>query len=208
VPESVHVPRASSHPIAASAPPAVYPSQPVEANQMGSGTYIVHPNREKAASQATKATVTLLLIAVAVLFLIITVGGWQSLEGVQIISIGYALVCLLMAYYCFRWNRGVLPVSAGLAIIFCIVAIIAAPRWFDRDHAGYTNPGLPPSLLGLLTVILVPVEILLIIFAMRGFSQKWNIEVEITRDEYESGEWRQRDLTGDTGSPQGSPARS
>jgi hypothetical protein len=169
----------------------------VEATQTGSGTYIVHPNREKAASQANKATVTLLLIAVGVLFLIVTIGGWKSLEGVQIISIAYALICLLMAYYVARWNRGVLPVAAGLGIIFGIVAVIAGPQWFYRDHAGYANPGLPPSLLGLLTVIIVPVEFLLIVFAMRGFNQKWNIEVEITRDEYESGEWRHRDLTGE-----------
>jgi len=165
--------------------------------QTESGTYIVHPNREKAISQATKATVMLLLIAVAVLFLIVTVGGWKSLEGVQIISIAYALICLLMAYYVARWNRGVLPVAAGLAIIFGIVAVIAGPQWFYRDHAGYHNPGLPPSLLGLLTLIIVPVEFLLIVFAMRGFNQKWNIEVEITRDEYESGDWRRRDLTGE-----------
>jgi len=179
----------------------------VEATETGSGTHIVRPNREKAVSQATKATITLLLIAVAVLFLIVTVGGWSSLEGVQIISIAYALICLLMAYYAARWNRGVLPVAAGLGIIFGIVAVISGPQWFDRDHAGYHNPGLPPSLLGLLTVIIVPVELLLIVFAMRGFNQKWNIEVEITRDEYESGEWRHRDLTGE-GSLEESPARS
>ena len=118
-------------------------------------------------------------------------------RGLQIISIAYALICLLMAYYVARWNRGVLPVAAGLAIIFGIVAVIAGPQWFYRDHAGYHNPGLPPSLLGLLTLIIVPVEFLLIVFAMRGFNQKWNIEVEITRDEYESGDWRRRDLTGE-----------
>jgi len=179
----------------------------VEATQTGSGTYIVHPNREKAVSQATKATVMLLMIAVAVLFLIVTVGGWSSLEGVQIISIAYALVSLLMAFYVARWNRGVLPVAAGLGIIFAIVAVIAGPQWFDRDHSGYHNPGLPPGLLGLITVIIVPVEFLLIVFSMRGFNQKWNIEVEITRDEYESGEWRDRDLTGDS-SLEGSTAKS
>lgn len=179
----------------------------MEATKTGSGTYIVHPNREKAASQATKAVVTLLLVAVAFLFLIVTIGGWSSLEGVQIISIAYALICLLMAYYAARWNRGVLPVSSGLGIIFGIVAVIAASGWFNRDHSGYSNPGLPPSLLGLLTVIIVPVEALLIIFAMRGFNQKWNIEVEISRDEYESGEWRHRDLSGE-GAVEESPAHS
>ena len=112
----------------------------------------------------------LLLIAVAVLFLIVTVGGWKSLEGVQIISIAYALICLLMAYYVARWNRGVLPVAAGLAIIFGIVAVIAGPQWFYRDHAGYHNPGLPPSLLGLLTLIIVPVEFLSAFLNRNAFS--------------------------------------
>ena len=160
-------------------------------------TYIVHPNREKATSQATKAIVILLLLAVAGLFAIVTVGGWNSLEGVQIVSIAYVLICGAMAYFVAQWNRGVLPVASGLAILFGIVALIAGPQWFDRDHAGYHNPGLPPSLLGLLTLIIVPVEFLLILFAMRGFSQQWNVEVEVTRDEYESGDWRYRDLTGE-----------
>jgi hypothetical protein len=34
-----------------------------------------------------------------------------------------------------------------------------------------------------LTAILVPLQLLLIAFAMRAFAQKWNIEVEVTRDE-------------------------
>jgi hypothetical protein len=37
----------------------------------------------------------------------------------------------------------------------------------------------------MLTVILIPLEFLLIVFAMRGFSQKWNVEVEMIRDELE-----------------------
>jgi hypothetical protein len=32
---------------------------------------------------------------------------------------------------------------------------------------------------------LVPLQVLLIAFAIRAFSQKWNIEVEVTRDEAE-----------------------
>jgi len=33
-----------------------------------------------------------------------------------------------------------------------------------------------------LTLILVPVQVLLLAFAMRGFAQKWNVEVERRRD--------------------------
>jgi hypothetical protein len=74
-------------------------------------------------------------------------------------------------------------VAAALAILFAVVAVVAAPAWFDRDKAGFADPALPPGILGLLTAILVPLQILLIAFAMRAFSQKWNIEVEVTRDE-------------------------
>jgi hypothetical protein len=90
-----------------------------------------------------------------------------------------------MAYYVSRWNRGVLPVAAALAILFAVVAAVAGPAWFDRDKEGFDNPALEPSILGMLTLILVPVQILLIAFAMRGFQQAWNVEVEVTREEAE-----------------------
>ena len=156
---------------------------------------VVHPNREKSSSQATKAAVVLLLLVSAALVAIVTIGGWSSLVGAQIVSIGYVIIFCVMAYYVARWNRGLLPVAAALAILLLVVAAIAAPGWFDRDKSGYDNPGLAPGFLGLLTAILVPLELVLIVFAMRGFSQQWNVEVEVTREEYESGEWRKRKLT-------------
>src|SRR5437660_1640841 len=137
---------------------------------------IYHPNREKAGSKATKAATILLLIATCVLVAIITIGGWSDLEGAQVISIFFILVFALIAFFVARWNRGVLPMASALAILLLVFAAIAAPGWFDRDAAGYNNPGLAPSLIGMLTVILTPVEFVLIMFAMRGFSQKWNVE--------------------------------
>jgi energy-coupling factor transporter transmembrane protein EcfT len=160
-------------------------------------TAIVHPNREKPASKATRAAVILLLLVSAALVLIITVGGWSTLQGAQIVAIAYVLIFAVMAYYVGRWNRGVLPVASALAILLLVVAAIAAPGWFDRDKSGYDNPGLDPNILGLLTAIVVPVEFLLIVFAMRGFTQQWNVEVEVSRDDYESGSWRGRKLTAD-----------
>jgi hypothetical protein len=145
---------------------------------------IYHPNREKAGSKATKAGTILLLIATAVLVAIITIGGWASLEGAQVISIFFILVFALMAYFVAKWNRGVLPLASAFAILLLVFAAIAAPGWFDRDATGYHNPGLPPSLIGMLTVILIPVSVVLIVFAMRGFAQKWNVEIEMTQDEY------------------------
>jgi lysylphosphatidylglycerol synthetase-like protein (DUF2156 family) len=142
-------------------------------------TVLVHPNRDKAESKATRAVVVLLLVTSAVLILVVTAGGWSELQGAQIISIGYIIVYLVMAFYVARWNRGVLPVAAALAILFAVVAAVAAPAWFERDKAGFDDPGLDPSMLGLLTAIIVPVQLLLIAFAMRGFQQQWNVEVEV-----------------------------
>ena len=68
-----------------------------------------------------------------------------------------------------------------------IFAAVSGPAWFDRDKAGLTDPTLDEDILGLLSLILVPVQILLIAFAMRGFQQAWNVEVEKTRDEPRGG---------------------
>jgi lysylphosphatidylglycerol synthetase-like protein (DUF2156 family) len=150
-------------------------------------TVLVHPNRDKASSKATKAGTVLLLLVTAALVAIITIGGWPSLQGAQIIAIAYILVFLVMAYYVAQWQRGILPVAAALAILLLVVAAIAAPGWFDRDKTGFDNPGIPPSLLGFLTAVIVPIEFLLIVCAMRGFSQQWNIEVEVSQEDYDSG---------------------
>ena len=146
---------------------------------------IHHPNREKASSKATKGIVVLLILASLVLTALVTFGGWTVLQGAHIVAIGYIIVFLTMAYFVNRWNRGVLPLAAALAILLLVVAAIAGPAWFDRDKDGYDNPGIPPGLLGLLTLLIVPVQILLIAFSMRAFNQKWNIEIEMPREEYE-----------------------
>jgi hypothetical protein len=145
-------------------------------------TVVVHPNRDKAESKATRAIVVLLLVVSAALILIVTAGGWSELQGAQFVAIGYIIVYLVMAFYVLRWNRGVLPVAAALAILFAVVAAVAAPAWFDRDKAGFDDPALDPGILGLLTAIIVPVQLLLIAFAMRGFQQQWNVEVEVAPD--------------------------
>lgn len=146
--------------------------------EASSGVTIRHPNREKAESKATKAIVVLLLLASAGLVAIITFGGWSALQGAQFVAIASIIIYLLMAYYVARWNRGVLPVASALAILMAVLAAIAAPAWFNRDKSGFHNPALPPSLLGTLCIVLVPVSLFLIAFAMRGFSQDWHVEVE------------------------------
>jgi hypothetical protein len=144
----------------------------------GQNVVIEHPNREKASSKATKAAVLLLLLATAVLVAIVTIGGWKALEGAKLLQIGYILLYLVIAFFVARWNRGVLPVAAALAIILLIFAAVAAPAWFARDKTGFTNPALDENVLGFITFLIVPVQVFLIAFAMRGFQQAWNVEVE------------------------------
>jgi prepilin signal peptidase PulO-like enzyme (type II secretory pathway) len=155
---------------------------PLKRGEAREGYVIEHPNREKAASKATKYTVVLLLLVSAALMVIVTVGGWEALVGAKALQIAYILLYLGMAFLVLRWNRGILPVSAALAIILLIFSAVSAPEWFDRDKEGFTDPTLDENILGLLTFILVPVQVLLIGFSMRGFQQAWNVEVERPAD--------------------------
>jgi hypothetical protein len=133
------------------------------------------PNREKPESKQTKA-IAFLLFASAALILIITVGGWDKLQGAKPVNIFYVAVYLLFAYYVINWNRGVLPVASAMSVILIIFCAVAAPAWFERDKDGFDQPALPESLLGLLTLALIPLAVLLIVFAMRGFQQQWNVD--------------------------------
>jgi lysylphosphatidylglycerol synthetase-like protein (DUF2156 family) len=154
----------------------------------GEDRVIYHPNQEKASSKATKAIVVLLLIVSAVLTLLITIGGWSNLQGAKVFAVFFILVFFVMAYFVAKWNRGVLPLAAGLSVILGVFAAIAAfgtGSWFDRSSEGYNKTGLPPDLIGLLCVVLLPVLVLLIAFSMRAFAQKWNIEIEMSREEFE-----------------------
>jgi hypothetical protein len=141
---------------------------------------IEHPNREKAASKATKAAVLLLLLISVALMLIVTLGGWNELQGAKPVQVGYIAIYLILAFYVARWNRGVLPLAAALAILLAIFAAVAVPGWFDRTTTGYRQPAIDAGVLGLVTAIIIPVQVLLIAFAMRGFTQAWNVEVERT----------------------------
>jgi len=143
---------------------------------------IDRPNRDKASSKVTKAIVILLLLVSVGLMLIVCLGGWSALEGAKAILIAYMAIYLILAFYCARWNRGVLPLAAAVAIVLLIFAAIAGPEWFSRDKSGYTSPPLDESILGLVTLLLIPVEFLLIAFAMRGFQQEWGVEVERPAD--------------------------
>jgi lysylphosphatidylglycerol synthetase-like protein (DUF2156 family) len=146
---------------------------------MAQGPVVIeHPNRDKAESRATRTVVVVLLLLSAAILTIVTIGGWDRLQGAKSLQIAYILVYLVLAYQIARWRSGLLPVAAALAIVLLIFAAISGPEWFARDRDGFSNPLIDESLLGALTVLLVPLQLILIVFAARGFSQKWSVEVE------------------------------
>jgi hypothetical protein len=147
------------------------------------GVRIEHPNRRKAASKLTRVIVVLLLLVSAFLVTVVTIGGWDVLQGAKALQIAYIAVYLVIAFFVLRWSRGVLPVAAALAIVLLIFAAVSAPAWFDRDKPGFADPAIDEGILGLITALLVPVQVLLIAFAMSGFRQAWNVEVERPVDE-------------------------
>ncbi len=141
-------------------------------------TVIEHPNRAKASSRSTKALVVGLLLITAALLAIATIGGWSRIQGAKSLQIAYVLLYLVLAFYVARWRSGLLPVAAALAIVLLLFAAISGPGWFERDGEGFTDPLLDSGILGVLTLLLVPLQVLLIVFAARGFSQRWGVEVE------------------------------
>jgi hypothetical protein len=150
----------------------------MEARAIRPGYELWRPNRERAEAKSARALVVFLLLVSAGLALVITLGGWSRLEGGKIFALLYIAIYVLFAFLVARWNRGVLPVASALAIILAIFAGIAAPAWFDRAKDGLTSPALPEELLGLLTLLLVPVQVILIAVAMVAFNQDWHVEEE------------------------------
>ncbi len=152
------------------------------AEQRRDDVVLEYPNRDKSSSKATKAVVVLLTLVSAALMTVVTIGGWDALQGAKIVQVGYILVYLLVAYYIARWRSGMLPVIAALATIMLIFAAVSAPEWFARDKDGFDDPALEAGLLGMITVVIIPFQVLLIAFAMSGFRQNWHVEVERRAD--------------------------
>jgi lysylphosphatidylglycerol synthetase-like protein (DUF2156 family) len=183
------------------------------------GHVVVYPNREKATSKTTKAIVVLLLLASVVDMLLITVGGWSKLQGLKPVDLAWCVLYLILAYYVgARWSRGALTISAALAILLLIVAVIggiglSGTSWFQRNSFGFGAPhmlfggkGFGPDFLGFLTILLIPLQALLIAFASIGFSQAWNVETEAPIDEARRRGYRVPSGPSGPSSPEPAPA--
>jgi hypothetical protein len=163
------------------------------------GYTVIHPNRDKVASKTMKTIVVVILLASVGLMLIVTFGGWSKLQGLKPLNFAWCFLYLVIAYYVWRWKQGLLPIAAALAILLLLVVLIAgtgqfgsasATSWFDRNSGGFASAnsifggnGLSPDFLGLMVVLLIPIQVLLIIFAMLAFGQGWNVESEVPIDE-------------------------
>jgi len=166
-----------------------------QARTLTPGYTVIHPNRDKPECKLIKVIVVGILLASVVLMLLVTFGGWSKLEGLTPLNFAWCLGYLVLAYYVWQWSRGSLPIAAGLAVLLLMVALVAGTgisrtSWFDRSNAGFApaqsilgGTGFSADVLGTFTLLLIPVQVLLIIFAMIGFAQGWNVELEVPIDE-------------------------
>ena len=152
----------------------------MEATTIREGYELWRPNREKAQSKTTKAIVAFVLLVSAGLMIVIVIGGWERMQSsmIAIMTLVWAALYVFFAILIVNWNRGLLPVAASLAVIMTIFAAVAAPGWFARSKDGLDSPILPEDLIGLLVIVLIPVQILLIIVALIAFGQEWHVEEE------------------------------
>jgi hypothetical protein len=159
------------------------------------GYAVIHPNRDKSVCKVTRLVVVLVLLASVALMLIVTIGGWSKLQGLKPVNFTWCLLYLLITFFIFRWSRGLLPIAAALGILLLIIAVIAGTglagtSWSDRNHPGYApahslfgGTGLGTDALGFFTILLIPVEVLLIVVTMIAFAQGWNVEQEVPEEE-------------------------
>jgi hypothetical protein len=152
----------------------------MEATTLREGYELWRPNREKAQSKTTKAIVAFVLLVSAALIIVICIGGWERMQSsmIAIMTLFWAALYIFFAILIMNWNRGLLPVAASLAVIMTIFAAVAAPGWFSRSKDGLDSPILPEDLLGLLVIVLIPVQILLIVVSLIAFGQEWHVEEE------------------------------
>ncbi len=142
---------------------------------------IRYPNREKPESTTARIGTAAILVLTALMMLVVAIGGWTVMTGAKPMLLLFVVLDLVFAYLVWNWKRGVLPVAAGTATMLMIFAIVSGPQWFLREHPGFSDATLPETLLGMITLGLVPVQMLLIVVSVWAFTQEWNVEEEVAR---------------------------
>jgi hypothetical protein len=159
------------------------------------GYTVIHPNRDRAICKATRIFVVIVLLVSVALMLAVTVGAWSKLEGMTPVNFIWCAIYVVMAFFIARWARGLLPIAGVLGLLLLAIAVIASvgfggTSWFDRSNSSYAGAhalgggqGLSSDTVGTLVLLLVPVEIVLILVAIIGFAQGWNVELEVPDEE-------------------------
>jgi hypothetical protein len=155
------------------------------------GYVVSYPNRDKRSSRTTRAAVIATLLVSVGLIATVTVGGWSELAGLKAVNFAWCAAYLVIAFYVHRWARGPLPIAAALGSLMLAISLIAGTgatgtSWFDRSQPGYATAsslfggiGLSANLLGVLTLLVAPLQLLLIVLAAQGFREAWNVELEV-----------------------------
>jgi hypothetical protein len=153
----------------------------VPVGEVRPGYELWRPNREKAGSVTTKWLIVLLLLITAGLAAIVTIGGWTVMQGgsgMGLVCAIYAILYIFFAFLVARWRRGILPLAAALSMILAIFCAVGAGSWFARDKAGFDESALSASVVGTFVLVLMVVQLVVIVAALYGFNQGWNIEEE------------------------------
>jgi hypothetical protein len=155
------------------------------------GYTVIHPNRDRTICKVTRIFVVIVLLISVALMLAVTVGGWSKLEGMTPVNFIWCALYVVMAFFIARWARGLLPIAGVLGLLLLAIALIASvgfggTSWFDRSNSSYAaahalggGSGLSSDTIGTLVLLLVPVELVLIVVAIVGFAQGWNVELEV-----------------------------
>jgi hypothetical protein len=159
------------------------------------GYTVIHPNRDRPICKVTRILVVIVLLISVALMLVVTVGGWSKLEGMTPVNFIWCAIYVVMAFFIARWARGLLPIAGVLGLLLLAIALIATvgfggTSWFDRSNSSYGaahalggGAGLTSDTIGTLILLLVPVELVLILVAIVGFAQGWNVELEVPDEE-------------------------
>ena len=104
--------------------------------------------------------------------------GEAAYSTVAIMTLGWALLYVVFALLVMRWSRGRASGGGGAGGDHDHLRRRRGRRLVRTRQARGRIPALPEDLLGLLTIIVIPVQFLLLVVAMIAFNQQWSVEEE------------------------------
>ncbi|MCK9249200.1 MAG: hypothetical protein M0P31_09535 [Solirubrobacteraceae bacterium] len=155
---------------------------------MGKQPVVTYPNREKPASKITRMLVIVVLLVSTLLLAWQTKRGWDLLEDAKQLHFVFIAVNLIFIVQVVRWSRGVLPMAAAIATFIGIFAFVSIGSWYSRDAVGFKEAALSADI-GLLTQVILGVQVVVVLVTIYAMSQNWQTEVEIHADDPDHPEY-------------------